>query len=171
MFGIRDADERDGAACAAVYAPYVTDTVTTFEDVPPTPVEMGRRIVAARRAHAWLVATEDERVIGYAYGGPHHSRAAYRWSCEVSIYLERGRRRTGAGRRLYEALFQRLEERGFRMLLAGITQPNEASVRFHEAFGFELVGLYRNIGWKHGGWRDVTWSQLAMGDGPPSELR
>jgi phosphinothricin acetyltransferase len=172
MFDVRDAEEWDGEVCAAIYAPYVTDTAITFEDVPPTAAEMGERILAAQRSHAWLVAHEAGRVFGYAYGWPHRSRPAYRWSCEVSIYLERTRRRTGAGRVLYQALFERLRERGFRVLLAGITQPNEASTGLHRAVGFEPVGVYRDIGWKHGRWHDVSWSQLTIGadSTAPAEL-
>ena len=81
---IRSADAADAPACAAVYAPYVTDTVITFEAVPPEAAEMAARIAAAVREHAWLVLEEDGRVVGYAYGSPYKSRAAYRWACEVS---------------------------------------------------------------------------------------
>lgn len=88
---VRDATERDAGACAAIYAPYVTDTVITFESHPPSPAEMAVRISAASRTHAWLALEDEGRVVGYAYGGPHQSRLAYRWSCEVSVYLELGR--------------------------------------------------------------------------------
>lgn len=171
--GIRDATGLDAAACAAIYAPYVTDTAITFETEPPSVAEMADRIAAAARTHAWLVATDAGRVVGYAYGGPYKSRAAYRWSCEVSVYLELGRRRTGAGRALYEALFERLARRGFRTAVAGMTLPNEASAGLHRALGFEPVGTYRRIGWKHGAWHDVAWTQRAIADspGPPAEPR
>ena len=77
---------------------------------------------------------------------PIHPRAAYRWACEVSVYLELGRRRTGGGRVLYEALLARLTERGFLTFIAGMTLPNEASDGLHRALGFEPVGTYRRIG-------------------------
>ncbi|OIQ92363.1 phosphinothricin N-acetyltransferase [mine drainage metagenome] len=170
---IRAASERDGAACAEIYAPYVTDTVITFEIDPPGVDEMSARIATAARSHAWLVLEDETRVVGYAYGGPFKTRAAYRWACEVSIYLETGRRRTGAGRALYEALFSRLADRGFRTVVAGMTLPNEASVGLHTAMGFEAVGTYRRIGWKHDAWHDVTWMQRTILDGPnpPAETR
>jgi L-amino acid N-acyltransferase YncA len=170
---IRDASEQDAEACAAIYAPYVTDTAITFEIDPPSPAEMSERIAAAGRTHAWLVLEDDGRVVGYAYGGPFKARAAYRWSCEVSVYLERGRRRTGAGRALYEALFERLAARGFRTAVAGMTLPNEASVGLHRALGFEPIGTYRKIGWKHDRWHDVAWAQrpLAADQDPPAEVR
>ncbi len=170
---VRDATAADAEACAAVYAPYVTDTVITFETEPPTAAQMADRITAARRSHAWVVLEDDGRVVGYAYGGPYKARPAYRWSCEVSVYLERGRRRTGAGRALYAALFDRLAERGFRTAVAGTTLPNDASEALHRAMGFERVGVYRRIGWKHGSWHDVAVGQrtLATGDDPPAETR
>jgi L-amino acid N-acyltransferase YncA len=169
---VRDATEDDGAACAKIYAPYVTDTAITFEYEPPSEAEMARRIARAQRAHAWLVLEDEGRVVGYAYAGPFKERAAYRWTCEVSVYLEDGRRRGGSGRLLYQALFARLAERGFRTLVAVMTLPNDASEGLHRALGFEPVGTFRRVGWKHGQWRDVAWAQRSIGpdDGPPAEL-
>ncbi len=161
----------DAPTCAAVYAPYVLDTAVTFESDPPSSVQMAERIAHALRSHSWLVVEVDGRVAGYAYGGPYKPRAAYRWACEVSVYLEPGRRRTGAGRVLYEALLARLAERGFRTAVAGMTLPNNASVGLHRAMGFQPVGVYREIGWKHGAWHDVAWVQrsLSAATGPPRE--
>jgi phosphinothricin acetyltransferase len=168
---VRDASERDATACAAIYAPYVTDTAITFETDPPSPADMAGRIAAAARSHAWVVLEEDGCVVGYAYGAALHKRAAYRWACEVSVYVELGRRRTGAGRTLYEALLSRLVDRGYRVAVAGMTLPNDASVGLHRAMGFEPVGTYRRIGFKHGSWHDVAWAQhvLATGEDPPGE--
>ena len=174
MAVVRDATADDGAACAAIYAPYVTGTAISFEEVPPTAAEMARRIAAAQERHAWLVLEDDDgAVTGYAYAGPYKERVAYRWSCEVSVYVATGRGRSGAGRRLYGALLDRLAARGFRTAVAGMTRPNEPSEAFHRAMGFEPVGTWRRIGWKHGRWRDVTWVQRSLGpdDGPPAELR
>jgi phosphinothricin acetyltransferase len=159
---VRPATAADAAACAAIYEPYVNDTAVSFELEPPTTEEMAGRIEAANLRHAWLVLEDDGRVVGYAYGGPMHRRAAYRWSCEVSVYVEPGRRRSGAGRALYEALFARLAERGFRTAIAGMTLPNEASAGLHRAMGFEQIGVYRDIGWKLGSWHDVAWMQRSL---------
>ena len=170
---VRDATEDDAGACAAIYAPYVTDTAITFEYEPPSAAEMARRIASAQRAHAWLVLEDSadvggSRVVGYAYASPFKERAAYRWSCEVSVYLEAGRHRSGSGQQLYEALFARLAERGFRRLVAVMTLPNDASEGLHRALGFEPVGTFRRVGWKHGQWRDVAWAKRSIGpDGDP----
>ena len=161
---VRDATPADAAACAAIYAPYVTGTTVTFETDPPDAAEMARRIAKAQDRHAFLVLEEDGEVAGYAYAGPFKERAAYRWSCEVSVYLEPTQQGRGAGRRLYAVLLERLTARGYRMAAAGMTQPNEASGRLHAAMGFEPVGTYRGIGWKFGAARDVTWVQRVLGE-------
>ncbi|MEO6996856.1 MAG: N-acetyltransferase family protein [Terracoccus sp.] len=163
---VREAVAADAAACAAIYAPYVTDTTVTFEAQPPDAVELARRIDLAQARHAFLVLEEpDGEVVGYAYGGPFKERAAYRFTCEVSVYLAMSRRGSGGGRRLYDALLARLGDRGLRMAAAGVTQPNEASARLHAAMGFEPVGTYTRIGYKFGKWLDVTWYQCAIGAG------
>ena len=169
---VRPATVDDAAACAAIYAPYVAETAISFEAVPPDRDEMACRIAAAIEHHAWLVLEDEGRVVGYAYGGPYKERKAYAWACEVSVYVERGWHRSGAGRELYEALFERLAARGYRTAVAGMTLPNDASVGLHRALGFELVGTYRRIGYKNGAWHDVAWTQrpLADGPGPPGEL-
>lgn len=153
---VRDATAADAVACAAIYAPYVLETVISFELVPPTAAEMAERIAAS---YAWVVAEAEGAVLGYAYAGQHKARPAYQWSCEVSVYLQQGHQRAGIGRTLYEALFDRLVALGYRTALAGITVPNEASTGLHRAVGFEPVGVFRRIGWKHGAWRDVAWMQ------------
>ena len=104
---VRDATEEDAAACAAIYAPYVTETAVSFEIDLPTPEQMGLRISQARDRHALLVLEIDGRVCAYAYAQPFAERAAYRCSCAVSIYLQRHRHRSGGGRLLYEALLAR----------------------------------------------------------------
>jgi L-amino acid N-acyltransferase YncA len=103
------------------------------------------------------------------------AREAHRWSCTVSVHLEPGRRRTGAGRSLYAALVDRLAARGYRRVLAGVALPDDASLGLHRALGFAEVGTYRRVGWKAGAWHDVTWLQRDLGPGvpgdPPAEPR
>ncbi|MFE7508900.1 GNAT family N-acetyltransferase [Promicromonospora sp. NPDC057488] len=171
---IRPATADDAAACATIYAHYVRETHISFEAEPPDTAEMARRIASCSERHAWLVAVEAGTgdVVGYAYGAPYSPREAYRWAAETSVYLQVGRRRTGAGRALYEALFERLAERGYRRLVAGLALPNEASLGLHAALGFEMVGTFHQIGWKHGRWHDVARLQKdlapTLGAAPPS---
>jgi L-amino acid N-acyltransferase YncA len=170
---IRDADPaRDAAGCAAIYAPHVEGSAVSFEERVPDAGEMRARIERHGRSHAWLVAERKGEVVGYAYATAFNERPAYRWSASVSVYVAEAARGSGVGRALYQALFERLRERGFRMACAGITLPNEASVGLHESLGFERIGVNRSIGWKHGAWRDVGWFQLQLapaGEGPPTE--
>jgi L-amino acid N-acyltransferase YncA len=169
---IRLATKDDAETIAAIYAPFVSDSHTSFETDPPDGAEMATRIDHKLPRFPWLVADEGGVVIGYAYAGPHRERAAYAWSVEVSVYIAETARRRGVARRLYETLFDLLHRQGFRTAYAGITLPNPASVRFHEAMGFTPVGLYRNVGWKHGQWRDVGWWELPLGnDGPALPLK
>lgn len=157
---IRPADPaRDAAACAAIYAPFVVDSPASFEETPPDAAELARRM---QRTHAFLVDERDGRVAGFAYAGPHRERAAYRWAADVSVYVDPAFHRRGVGRALYATLLPQLRERGFRVACAGITVPNPGSVGLHESFGFEQVGVYRGIGFKHGAWRDVGWWQLQL---------
>jgi phosphinothricin acetyltransferase len=161
---IRAANPGDSAACAAIYAPYVSASVVSFEAQPPTGEEIARRMHAA---HAWLVAERDGLPVGYAYGTPHNERAAYGWAADVSVYIDGAHHRAGVGRALYGELFARLSELGLWTLCAGITQPNEASNGLHSAMGFVPVGTYRRIGWKFGAWHDVLWMQLDLRPGEP----
>ena len=163
---MRPAGAADAARCAAIYAPYVLESAITLELDPPDAAQMAARIESASRAHAWLLVERGGVVEGYAYGGPMHTRAAYRWSCEVSVYLDRGSRGEGLGRALYDALLPALAARGFRTAVAGMTLPNAASERLHRSVGFEPVGVYRRIGYKLGAWHDVAWVQCALGEGP-----
>ncbi|HSC21713.1 MAG TPA: GNAT family N-acetyltransferase [Solirubrobacterales bacterium] len=168
MISIRDADpQRDAAACAAIYAPHVEESPVSFEERAPDAGEMAARIERYGAGHAWLVAEREGKVSGYAYATAFNERPAYRWSTSVSVYVAEEARGEGVGRALYEALFDRLHERGFRMACAGITLPNEASVGLHERLGFELVGVNREIGWKQGAWRDVGWYQLELSPAAP----
>lgn len=169
-FSIRDADpDRDAAACAAIYAPAVEGSHISFEEEVPGVEEMARRIRAYAATHSWLVAERGGGVIGYAYGCPHRERAAYRWSAEVAVYVAPACQGSGLGAALYEALAERLRSLGYRLLVAGITLPNDASVALHRRAGFTEAGVFRAVGWKAGAWRDVAWFQrdLAGGDDAP----
>jgi phosphinothricin acetyltransferase len=170
---IRDADpDRDAAACAEIYAPFVARTAISFEDQSPGEAEMARRIADISSRFPWLVAELDGAVAGYAYASAHRERAAYRWAVDVAVYVRSARQRRGIGRALYETLFERLAAQGFRVACAGITLPNPASVALHETLGFGPVGVYRQIGYKLGVWHDVAWYQRPLataGSAPPGE--
>ena len=139
----------------------MTDTWISFELDPPSAEEMERRIADYGASHAWLVAEEDGVIAGYAYGSPHRARAAYASSCDVAVYVAPASARQGIGRALYAALLPLLG-RKYHAAFAGIALPNAASIGLHEAIGFTPVGIYREVGWKMGGWRDVGWWQRLL---------
>ncbi|MEX2617078.1 MAG: arsinothricin resistance N-acetyltransferase ArsN1 family B [Alphaproteobacteria bacterium] len=159
---IRVAEPRDAEAIAAIYAPIVRDTAISFETEPPGAAEMAARIEATLATHPWLVAEDAGRVLGYAYGSQHRVRAAYRWSCDVTVYVDASARRRGLGRRLYGRLFTILAAQGLQTAYAGITLPNAGSVGLHESCGFTRVGVFKGVGYKSGAWRDVGWWGLKL---------
>jgi len=152
----------DAAACVEIYTPFVVDSAVSFDIVPPTVAEFSAKIAHLSQTHAFLVADDDSHVAGYAYAGPYRERAAYRWSAEVSVYVHPDYRGRGVGRQLYEALLGLMRRQGLRTAIAGITQPNPASMALHHACGFETVGVFERIGYKAGAWRDVAFLALEL---------
>ena len=161
-WNIRLATAGDAGPVADIYAPNVAGSIVSFESEPPGADEMRRRIEGTLEGYPWLVCERGGRVLGYAYAGAHGSRAAYRWSVDVSVYVDGEAHRTGVGRALYTSLFAALRVQGFYNAYAGATLPNPASVGLHEAMGFRPVGMYRKVGYKTGAWRDVGWWHLAL---------
>lgn len=157
---IRSATLDDATAIRSIYAPWVTDSVVSFEEDVPSVEEMAARI---ERSHLWLVCEDDAGVVGYAYGSPHRARAAYRFTVEVSAYVRADLHGRGIGRRLYGELLPQLAERGFHMAVAGITVPNDQSVGFHRSLGFRDIGRFPQVGWKLDRWHDTFWMSKALG--------
>jgi L-amino acid N-acyltransferase YncA len=153
---VRRAEPGDARALAAIYAPMVESTAISFEESAPDAAEMARRIATIGAAFPWLVA-EVEGIAGYAYASPHRARPGYRWSVDVSVYVRPEAQRSGIARRLYAGLFRALEAQHYYTAFAGVSLPNAASVALHRSAGFEDVGVYRNVGYKAGAWRDVLW--------------
>lgn len=162
MGSMRLATSGDAAEVAAIYAPYCEGSAISFEQVAPTAEDMAQRIATVIAHRPWIVLEDGGAVVGYAYAAPHNERWAYRWSVNTAIYISRTHQRRGAGRALYETLLDLLRCLGYYRAAAGITLPNPASVGLHEAMGFEMVGVYRDIGHKLGAWRDVAWYQASI---------
>ncbi len=167
---LRPARADDAGAVAAIYAPIVRDTPISFEIDPPSLEEMRRRIETTSDVHPWLVCAEGEAVLGYAYASRHRERAAYRWSVDVSVYIDAAQRGRGAGAGLYHGLLEILRLQGFHRAYAGITLPNPASVGLHESAGFTQLGVYQSVGFKCGAWHDVGWWERSLAEpAHPSE--
>lgn len=163
-FDIRDSRPEDAPAIQAIYAPFVTDTAISFETDIPDVAEMARRIDEFQKAHVCISAVRDGDVIGYAYSSPHRARASYRSSVDVTVYIAEAARGAGVGKALYQELLKRTAALGYHAAFAGITLPNPGSVGLHESVGFTQVGVYREVGFKLGAWRDVGWWQRLLTD-------
>jgi L-amino acid N-acyltransferase YncA len=156
----------DARAIADIYAPYVRDTIVSFETEVPDATEIAARMGRIEKQYPWLTASTDGRLVGYAYACENRSRAAYRWSVDAAVYLDASAQRRGIGSALYRRLFALLRMQGYVSAFAGISLPNPASIGLHEAMGFALIGVHRNVGYKLGAWRDVGWWQRGLCDPP-----
>jgi L-amino acid N-acyltransferase YncA len=147
-----------------VYAHHVRTGFGTFEEVPPSVAEMRQRFEAlASQDFPFLVAVIEGRIAGYAYAGPFRPRAAYRHTCESSVYVAADAQRRGVGRELMLRVIGDCQRLGKRQLLAVIgDSANAASIGLHTALGFGSVGVFKNIGYKFGRWVDVVLMQRAL---------
>jgi phosphinothricin acetyltransferase len=160
---IRPATVSDAGAIAAIYNPYVIDTIVTFEEEPVDTEEIARRMEEVWSASLpWLVAELDGRVVGYAYASKWKTRIGYRFSTEVSVYVDAGHGGQGIGSKLYGELFTILQHSGIRNVVGGIGLPNDASIALHEKFGMEKVAHFKGIGIKFGRWIDVGYWQRRL---------
>ncbi|MEX0611414.1 MAG: arsinothricin resistance N-acetyltransferase ArsN1 family B [Pirellulales bacterium] len=158
----RLAQPDDAAGILAIYAPFCESSPVSFEIFAPTEQQMRERIERILPHYPWLIGEIDGDVAGYVYASQHRERAAYRWAVDVAVYIAEHHRRRSLGRALYSSLFAILRRQGYFKAIAGITLPNPASVRLHEAVGFRPVAVYPGIGYKFGQWLDVGWWQLDL---------
>ena len=153
-YRIRTAVPDDAPRILAVYAPYVTGSVISFEVEVPTVEEFRRRIERTTERCAYLVAVDEAtgEVAGYAYNGVS----------ETSIYLAPAHQGKHLGSVLLEALEDLMRAQGVRMSEACITSDNEASIAFHRAHGYRVCGEHTNCGYKLGRWLSVTWMEKQL---------
>lgn len=169
---IRTATPADAAEIARLYEPYVRHTAITFDYDPPSVRTFASRIASTLKRYPYLVASDGGRVVGYAYAGVFKDRAAYDWSCETTIYVERSARRQGIGAALYQELERLLRAQGILNLYACVAYPPGPddpyltldSVRFHERRGFATIGHFHRCGYKFGRWYDMVWMEKLIGE-------
>lgn len=172
-FTLRIAEPGDAAALLAIYAPYVRKTAVTYEYEVPTLPAFTERIRKTLERYPYLAAERDGEVVGYAYAGPLHQRAAYRWSAEVSIYVREDCRRTGLGRALYGALEELLAMQHILNANACIACPavedeylTRNSIDFHRHMGYRMVGEFHQCSYKFGRWYGMVWMEKHLGPHP-----
>jgi phosphinothricin acetyltransferase len=159
---IRPVTDDDFDAVAAIYGHYVLSSPCTFELEPPTAATWLNHHHQNAATYPMWVATDGDRVVGYAKTGRFRERRAYDPSVEVSIYCAPDVHRKGVATALYTTLFDGLKAHPFHRAYAGITMPNDASVALHERFGFKLAGTFREVGRKFDQWWDVAWFEKEL---------
>ena len=164
---IRPAAPSDIAAIQAIYAHAVVHGAASWEWTAPDGAELARRMTTIRDSgYPYLVAEAEGRVLGYAYAGAYRPRAAYRWTCEDSIYIAPDVQGRGVGRLLLGALVEQCAAMGLRQMVAVIGDQNsQPSIRLHASMGFIHSGLIRSAGFKHGRWLDQVLMQRPLGPG------
>ena len=167
---VRPVTAADLATVADIYAHYVLNSVSSFEEIPPTPQVMGERHAAVTGLGLpYLCAEIDGAVVGYAYAGPYGTRAAYRYTVEDSVYVAPGFQGRGVGKALLSAVIADCEAMGLRQMLAVIgNSENAGSIALHTSLGFRPAGMGHTVGWKHDRWVDIVWMQRDLNDGAGS---
>ncbi len=164
---IRDARIDDMSWITAIYRHAVLHTTGTFEIDPPEEADMAARFTRITASgYPFLVAIENEEILGYAYASFFRERPAFRFLVEDSIYVRPDRHGQGIAAALLETLLKACETRGFRQIVAVIgDSANLGSIKVHAKFGFEHAGTLRCVGWKAGRWLDTVMMQRAIGYG------
>ncbi|MFZ6847548.1 arsinothricin resistance N-acetyltransferase ArsN1 family B [Undibacterium sp. RuRC25W] len=160
---LRLATRHDADAICAIYNLYVRDTTISFEESAVSSEEMAERINKVVSSNLpWFVIDNEGEIAGYAYATPWRVRHAYRYSVETSVYLNQKYVGKGLGTLLYHHLFDALRQRGIHSVIAGIAQPNPASVTLHEKLGMKKVAHFKEVGFKFDRWIDVGYWELQL---------
>ena len=171
---IRIATPSDAKEILSIYAPYILQTAITFEYDVPTLPEFTRRIERTLMKYPYLVAEKDGQIVGYAYAGPLHERAAYDWAVETSIYVKMDVKGQGIGKKLYAALEAVLRKQHIVCVNACIAYPdgeNDAyltkdSVEFHAHLGYKMVGEFHQCAYKYERWYNMVWMEKSLCERP-----
>ncbi len=165
--------EQDAADVLAVYAPYITNTVITFEYEVPSVDEFRNRIRTISADYPYFVCEVEGQIVGYAYAHRHMERAAYQWNAELSIYINQEFTHKGLGKVMYATLIRLLQLQGVRHAYGCVTFPNEKSQQMHEALDFALLGVFPKAGYKMGEWRSIAWygKEILPLDASPEPFR
>lgn len=177
---IRIAVKEDAYKLLEIYKPYVERTAITFEYDVPSVQEFEERIMHILEKYPYLVAERNGEIVGYAYAGSFHSRAAYGWAVETTVYVRQDQKKTGIGKKLYDALEKVLAAQNILNLNACIAYPvkkdaylTKNSVQFHEHLGYRFVGEFQKCGYKFGHWYNMVWMEKHIGEHPdnPPEVK
>jgi L-amino acid N-acyltransferase YncA len=152
---VRAACEADAGRLAAIYNPYILKTTVTYEYEPVSVEAFRRRMAGIMEKFPYIVAEENGVVVGYAYASPYHSRQAYSWDCDLSVYVDMDSQGKGVGTELYSVLLKLLERMNYINAYSLVDYPNDGSMALHEKFGFTRMGVFRHTAYKFGHWLDM----------------
>ena len=161
---IRIARESDKEELLAIYAPYVSETAITFEYTVPTLEEFRERMTKTLMKYPYRVAVQETEILGYAYASEFKNRAAYDWAVETTIYVKQDSRKSGVGKKLYQALEEVLKQQHICNLYACIAYPNPGSIGFHEHLGYQTIGHFSKCGYKFETWYDMIWMEKMIAE-------
>ena len=168
---IRFAKTEDAKELLKIYAYYVTDTAISFETEVPSEEEFKLRIEEVLKSYPFIVACNDDEILGYAYLHSFVGRKAYELSAETTIYLNPDKKKMGIGKKLYSVLEDIAKEQNITNLYSCIGYVdkedeylNNNSVQFHEHIGFRMVGKFENCGHKFGRWYHMVWMEKIIGE-------
>ena len=168
---IRPATEKDAKALLDIYSYYVENTAISFEYDTPSLEEFTNRISNTLKKYPYLVASVDDKIVGYAYAGPFKTRRAYDHCVETSVYVHKDYRKQGIGKALYEELQKALVANGILNIYACIAVCNTEdeyltnnSWEFHEHMGFTVAGRFHSCGRKFGNTYDMIWMEKMGSD-------
>lgn len=164
---VRPTTAADAPALAAIYGDACLHGSGTFEEIPPTPAEMGARLAAIQaKGMPHYVAELDGEVAAYAYASPFRPRTGYRYTAEDSVYVAPAAKGRGLGKLLLTRVIGDCEAMGLRQLMAVIGgSENAASIALHGSLGFEMKGVMTGVGFKLGRWMDIVMMQKPLNGG------
>jgi len=157
---IRQVKSEDATQVCDIYNYYVEQTIVTFEESAVSVPDMESRIIENTSKYPWIVYSEGNKTLGYAYASKWKSRCAYKYSVETTVYLRPEVKGQGIGSKLYKELLTQLKEKNIHAAIGGIALPNDASIALHEKLGFKKIGQFKEVGYKFDKWIDVGYWEL-----------
>lgn len=162
METIRAFSPKDTGAILAIYAPYIIGSHITFDTAVPDLKSFEHKLSNIANTYPFLVAEENDTLLGYAYANKYREREAYQWSVETSVYLSEHAQKKGIASKLYHHMFEELLRLNYVKAYAIITLPNPASENFHTKMGFRKTAVFENAGFKLNQWHDVLWMEKQL---------
>ena len=163
---VRTFTEKDLQAIVSIYNQHIADGNINFEIYPYSLDKMKSIVSQFNSRETILVAEKKEKVIGWGIIKRYSDRPGYRVCCETSIYFGFAEIGKGYGRILLQQLLEKVRELNYHHVVAKILACNQKSIKFHEKFGFEIVGTQKEIGFTQGKWQDIVIMQLIFPDIP-----